>query len=73
MPKPITPAACNAIETLLFTKRFAAEFLPPIILALQAQGVEIRLDELGQNILDKNVGLNIKPAAESDWSTGIAI
>jgi glutamate-5-semialdehyde dehydrogenase len=63
------PAACNAIETLLIHQAIAAEFLAPIIFALQAQGVEIRLDEMGQNLLDKNAVFNVKKAEESDWST----
>ena len=35
-------AACNAVETLLVQRSAAAELLPPIVSALQAEGVEVR-------------------------------
>jgi glutamate-5-semialdehyde dehydrogenase len=63
------PAACNAIETLLIHSEIAVEFLPPIISALQAKGVEIRLDEIGQEIISENPVLMVEKAEASDWST----
>jgi glutamate-5-semialdehyde dehydrogenase len=36
---------------------------------LQAQGVEIRLDAIGHQILGNNSGLMVNKAQESDWST----
>jgi glutamate-5-semialdehyde dehydrogenase len=61
------PAACNAIETLLVDRAIASAFLPLVISKLQADRVEIRLDELGQQIVGENSG--IKLATETDWAT----
>lgn len=36
------PSTCNALETVLVERSAAAKFLPPILEALQAAGVEIR-------------------------------
>lgn len=36
------PSTCNALETVLAERSAAAKFLPPILEALQAAGVEIR-------------------------------
>jgi glutamate-5-semialdehyde dehydrogenase len=63
------PAACNAIETLLMHIDVAAEFLPPLIAALQVQDVEIRLDEIGHQILGDSFEAIVNLAEESDWST----
>ena len=63
------PAACNAIETLLVHQSIAAEFLPLIISQLQAHGVEIRLDQLGHQILDNKLNLTVDLAIATDWST----
>jgi glutamate-5-semialdehyde dehydrogenase len=61
------PAACNAIETLLIHQEIASEFLPLIISKLQAHQVEVRLDELGHQIIGENA--DIKHATEADWVT----
>ncbi len=61
------PAACNAIETLLIHQDIAPEFLPLIISKLQAHGVEVRLGELGFQIIGENS--SIKHATETDWAT----
>jgi glutamate-5-semialdehyde dehydrogenase len=61
------PAACNAIETLLIDREIASAFLPLIIAKLQAHQVEIRLDELGQQIVGENSGIQL--ATEADWVT----
>ncbi len=63
------PAACNAIETLLIHQSIAAVFLPLAIAKLQAQGVEIRLDELGHQILGADTTLTVNSATEADWTT----
>jgi glutamate-5-semialdehyde dehydrogenase len=63
------PAACNAIETLLIHQSIAAEFLPLIIDQLQDHGVEIRLDEIGHQILDNKMNLTVDLAIATDWST----
>jgi glutamate-5-semialdehyde dehydrogenase len=61
------PAACNAIETLLVDREIASAFLPQIITKLQAHQVEIRLDEIGQQIVGENSGIQL--ATETDWAT----
>jgi glutamate-5-semialdehyde dehydrogenase len=58
------PAACNAIETLLVHSSIAAEFLPQVATALQAQNVELKGDELTIQILS-----DIATATEIDWQT----
>jgi glutamate-5-semialdehyde dehydrogenase len=63
------PAACNAIETLLIHESIAPKFLPLIISKLQTHGVEIRLDELGRQLLIAELNKSIETATESDWST----
>jgi glutamate-5-semialdehyde dehydrogenase len=45
------PAACNAIETLLIHQSIAPELLRLLIYGLQGNGVEVRLDEIGHQIL----------------------
>lgn len=63
------PAACNAIETLLIHRSIADKFLPIIIDRLQAHGVEIRLSQLGHEILGNNSDLTIDLAIATDWAT----
>ena len=58
------PAACNAIETLLVHSSIAAEFLPQVATALQAQNVELKGDERTIQILS-----DIATATEIDWQT----
>ncbi|WP_319421300.1 glutamate-5-semialdehyde dehydrogenase [Pleurocapsa sp. FMAR1] len=57
------PAACNAIETLLVHQDIAAEFLPQIAKALEAEGVQLRGDEAASKIID------VRLADEHDWKT----
>ncbi|MGK7912140.1 MAG: glutamate-5-semialdehyde dehydrogenase [Synechococcus sp.] len=57
------PAACNALETLLVHADVAAEFLPKVLTALQAEGVEVRGCDRSQAIT------NMPAATESDWET----
>jgi glutamate-5-semialdehyde dehydrogenase len=64
------PAACNAIETLLIHQSIATKFLPLIINKLQAHQVEVKLDELGYEILGQEHHLkHISPATDNDWVT----
>jgi glutamate-5-semialdehyde dehydrogenase len=56
-------AVCNAAETLLVDKKIAGQFLPKVKAALEEKNVELRGCEKTQSIID------IKPAAEEDWST----
>ena len=62
------PAACNAIETLLIHQSIAGKFLPLIIDRLQACGVEIRLSQLGHEILGHE-DITIDLAIATDWAT----
>ena len=62
------PAACNAIETLLIHQSIADKFLPIIIDRLQARGVEIRLSQLGHEILGHQ-DITIDLAIATDWAT----
>lgn len=57
------PAACNAIETLLVHQDIAAEFLPQIAQALEAEGVRLRGDEATRRIIEAT------PAHDHDWQT----
>jgi glutamate-5-semialdehyde dehydrogenase len=57
------PAACNAIETLLVHQAIAAEFVPMVVAAFSAAGVELRGDGAA-------IGLGVSHAAtEDDWSS----
>ena len=56
-------AACNAVETLLVQRSAAAELLPPIVEALQAEGVEVRGTDEVRAIVD------CAPATDADWDT----
>lgn len=51
------PSVCNAAETVLVDKAIAADAVPKISQALQAQGVVIHGDEPG-----------MEPATEADWA-----
>jgi glutamate-5-semialdehyde dehydrogenase len=62
------PAACNAIETLLIHQLIAPKFLPLIVKQLQASKVEIRLDEIGHELLGDHSS-DLKLATADDWST----
>ena len=57
------PAACNAIETLLVHQAIAAEFVPMVVGAFPAAGVELRGDAAA-------MALGVSHAAtEEDWTT----
>jgi glutamate-5-semialdehyde dehydrogenase len=57
------PSACNAIETLLVHQAVAARFLPAVVEALLAKGVELRADNRVRAICP------LSPATEEDWAT----
>lgn len=60
------PAACNSVEKVLVHQAIAENFLPALISALQAAGVEVR--GCPQTIrLAPNQ--NVIPATEEDWRT----
>jgi len=56
---------CNAMETLLVHRAVAGEFLPPLLAAMQAKGVEIR----GCGETQRIGGASIVAATEEDWRT----
>ena len=57
------PAACNALETLLVHADVAAEFMPRVLNALQAEGVEVRGCDRSRAIVE------MVPACDVDWET----
>jgi glutamate-5-semialdehyde dehydrogenase len=60
------PAACNSVEKVLVHEAIAAEFLPPLVSALQAAGVEVRGCERTTRLFPHH---GIVAATEEDWST----
>lgn len=58
------PAVCNATEKLLIHQAVAADYLPTIVQALRAQGVEVRGDAATQAIVP-----DVIPAVAADWAT----
>ncbi|MGV6816237.1 MAG: glutamate-5-semialdehyde dehydrogenase [Thiotrichales bacterium] len=55
---------CNAMETLLVAESVAADTLPPLQLAFENKGVELRGCERTRAVLE-----NIHSATEEDWDT----
>ena len=60
------PAACNAAETLLIDANVAAEFLPRMVSALLAAGVEVRGCERTRATAQSSA---VKAATNDDWAT----
>ncbi|MEM1989541.1 MAG: glutamate-5-semialdehyde dehydrogenase [Candidatus Bathyarchaeia archaeon] len=58
------PGTCNAAEKLLVHRDIAPVFLPKVISALRAHGVEVRGCEETLKIVP-----DVKPATEEDWYT----
>jgi glutamate-5-semialdehyde dehydrogenase len=58
------PGTCNAAEKLLVHSKIAERYLPVVIAALRAQGVEVRGDEETRRIVP-----DVKAATEQDWYT----
>ena len=58
------PSVCNAMETLLVHESIAEEFLPRLVRAMEAAGVELRGCEKARAICN-----SLKEAREEDWST----
>lgn len=58
------PSVCNAMESLLVHKDIAPKFMPAMLKAYFAVGVEIRGDDQVQTFSEKVV-----PATEQDWAT----
>jgi len=60
--KTSAPAACNAVETILVHEKIAHTFLPPLVVRLAKDAVEIRGDAAVCTISP-----GIKQASEDDW------
>ncbi|MGA2876793.1 MAG: glutamate-5-semialdehyde dehydrogenase, partial [Nitrososphaerales archaeon] len=58
------PGTCNAAEKLLVHSAIAKSFLPQVISALKANGVQVRGDEETKKIVP-----DVKLSTEADWST----
>jgi glutamate-5-semialdehyde dehydrogenase len=58
------PGVCNAMETLLIHQDIAETFVPLIVAALKAKGVEVR----GCSVT-REFAPEVKPAVEEDWGT----
>ncbi len=56
------PGVCNALETLLVHRQAAAAFLPRVIGALRAAGVEVRGCQETVALVPE-----VKPATDEDW------
>ncbi|PNU19429.1 glutamate-5-semialdehyde dehydrogenase [Geothermobacter hydrogeniphilus] len=56
------PGVCNAMETLLVHREIAAEFVPRVVKALTAAGVEVRGCPQVRNLAPE-----VKAATEEDW------
>ena len=58
------PGVCNAMENLLVHERVADAFLPRVVRALEAAGVEVRGCEATRARVP-----GVRPASEQDWAT----
>ena len=63
------PAVCNAAETLLVHASIAPSFLPRVLRALAARGVELRLDARAGALAPPGLVPPPKAAGPSDWDT----
>jgi glutamate-5-semialdehyde dehydrogenase len=66
------PGVCNAAETLLVHERVAADFLPRVLRALAAAGVQVRADARAHHAIGSRSAipdLIIDDATEEDWAT----
>jgi glutamate-5-semialdehyde dehydrogenase len=60
------PGVCNAAETLLVHADVAAAFVPRVVEALRAAGVELRVDERVRALAG---GQDLVAATDEDWDT----
>ena len=58
------PSVCNAAESLLVHKGVAVDFVPPVVKALQSQGVIVHGDERSRQLAE-----GVLPATDVDWNT----
>jgi len=61
------PTVCNALDSVLVHADIAESFLPEMARELNKAKVELHCDERSLAILLSEKGLNLVPAAESDW------
>ncbi len=61
------PGVCNAAETLLVHADIAAEFLPGALTALDAAGVELRVDARARELAPAAVAARLVDATDEDW------
>jgi glutamate-5-semialdehyde dehydrogenase len=62
------PGVCNAAETLLVHRDAAAAFLPSAVARLRAEGVDLRVDRAGLDVLGE-AGEGIEEATDADYGT----
>ena len=62
------PSVCNAAETLLVHGAAAPEFLPRALAALQAAGVQLRVDGRTRALAGDLAG-SLQEASDEDWDT----
>ena len=60
------PGVCNAAESLLVDDAVYERFLPPILKALESEGVTVYADDKTRSL---GAIMNIKTATEEDWGT----
>lgn len=58
------PSVCNSVETVLVLSDAASRLVPPVVEALQAQGVTVHGDDVVARLVD-----GVVPATEEDWET----
>ncbi len=58
------PSVCNAVETVLVHRDAAERLVPPVVAALQAQGVTVHGDPAVGRLAD-----GVVAATEDDWAT----
>jgi len=62
------PGVCNAAETLLVHRDAAAAFLPAAVARLRSEGVELRIDRAGLDLLG-DAAEGIAEATDADYDT----
>jgi glutamate-5-semialdehyde dehydrogenase len=63
------PGVCNAAETLLVHAAAAPAFLPRALRALQAAGVELRVDGRARALAGDALAPSLLDATDEDWDT----
>jgi glutamate-5-semialdehyde dehydrogenase len=63
------PTVCNALDTVLVHQTVATRFVPAMVEALGADGVEFRCDDASLPLADAVPGARVSPAGEADFDT----